>query len=674
MKYISQNNSTGANKGNNKRCFSANGFSLLPLALRPCLFLCFAIATIVTFNIWFSNDTFATNSTISVNVTQNTASLEIKPINTTGTFAKTDTNNAGITFSVTTNNFSGYSLSIAASNDTTDAANLTQTVVKNEGTENEESTTYRIESLGEVEGMTSSGISESVFSNSSNTQYNNKWGIRPNKLNSVDNTNYLPIPTSTSDSTTLDITSISGANNYTIDMGARVDTDIPMGTYSNTLLITAVANLINYEITYNKGNTEDTVTNLPANQTGVIDDPTTNSTNITLSGTRPTRTGYIFNGWCTELPTVGTNGDPDACGSTTYAASGTYDLNATLNPNVTLYAIWQEVYSITFTAGNNINTMMIADSSEKWKPYYINTGNSKTFNNVPKDRKYIVTVIPEANYKLDSWTSSNNTTERLTNDILLTTNYISGATSETLTANGVSGTYASMKDFALGSCTMTGNNVTDERDGKSYTVAKFTSNGNDYCYMLSNLRLDNTTDGTTQRILTSADSDVTPNATYTEFPMPMEVWTSNTQDYFCKAIMKNYKQGSINEYYYNWYAAKANPYQCADPTTATNATATNDGLSLGSICPKGWVLPTYKEDVLPSILWGGGDNIGMLTTLGIVYSGFSVYFGNSGGYWSKSRDAVISYSFELSFTGSSAILGGRGRKSYGKPVRCMRSS
>ena len=54
MKIISlKNKFKGARYIDNRRCFSANGFSLLPLALRPCLFLCFAIVTIVTFNIWF---------------------------------------------------------------------------------------------------------------------------------------------------------------------------------------------------------------------------------------------------------------------------------------------------------------------------------------------------------------------------------------------------------------------------------------------------------------------------------------------------------------------------------------------------------------------------------------------------------------------------------------------
>lgn len=129
-----------------------------------------------------------------------------------------------------------------------------------------------------------------------------------------------------------------------------------------------------------------------------------------------------------------------------------------------------------------------------------------------------------------------------------------------------------MKDFALSSCTVSGNNVTDERDGKSYTVAKF---GN-YCFMLSNLRLDG---GTT---LNKDTSDVTANM----FTLPDQyTWTSSAQDHTCEARMRYYD----DEYYYNWAAITANP---TVGLTSTNNCAddTFDNASLGSICPKNWTL------------------------------------------------------------------------------------
>ena len=57
---------------------------------------------------------------------------------------------------------------------------------------------------------------------------------------------------------------------------------------------------------------------------------------LTLSSTKPTRTGYTFKGWATS-----------ASGSVTYAAGASYTANA----SVTLYAVWQaNTYTIKYNA------------------------------------------------------------------------------------------------------------------------------------------------------------------------------------------------------------------------------------------------------------------------------------------------------------------------------------
>lgn len=59
-------------------------------------------------------------------------------------------------------------------------------------------------------------------------------------------------------------------------------------------------------------------------------------TALTLSSTKPTRTGYAFQGWATS-----------ASGSVAYAAGASYTTNA----NVTLYAIWKaNTYKVTYNA------------------------------------------------------------------------------------------------------------------------------------------------------------------------------------------------------------------------------------------------------------------------------------------------------------------------------------
>lgn len=68
----------------------------------------------------------------------------------------------------------------------------------------------------------------------------------------------------------------------------------------------------------------------PSNQTKWHDE------NLTLSNTKPTRTGYIFEGWATS-----------ADGAVEYQAGGTYSGNA----NVTLYAKWTAItYQVTYDA------------------------------------------------------------------------------------------------------------------------------------------------------------------------------------------------------------------------------------------------------------------------------------------------------------------------------------
>ena len=58
---------------------------------------------------------------------------------------------------------------------------------------------------------------------------------------------------------------------------------------------------------------------------------------LTLSSTKPTRTGYAFKGWATS-----------STGSVAYAAGGSYTANA----GVTLYAVWENnvTYTVTFNA------------------------------------------------------------------------------------------------------------------------------------------------------------------------------------------------------------------------------------------------------------------------------------------------------------------------------------
>ena len=483
-------------------------------------------------------------------------------------------------------------------------------------------------------------------------------------------TNYFPAPTTAGD--ILDITTVANASsaasdntNYTIAIGARVTTSTKATTYEGTFVITLVANPTPYTINYNQ-NTEDIVTNMPTTSSG---NTTAETVSNAVNNKVPARTGYKFLGWCNTTTTV-INNNTDTCSGTIYNPNGNgtnrnYIVDQTSSNNtITLYAMWQKLYNIQFIAGSNIDTIIVADSNNKYKPQYAvnGTNNGITTLAVPENTKLLVTVVPESNYILDSWASSNTTTERLASNTLLTTTYMVGALDETLTASGIAAdyedpakSYTKMKDFKVADCTVA-KNVTDERDGKSYTVAPFKNGSTTYCYMLSNLRLDGGT------VLNSSTSNVS-----TSYTVPAN--TDSTKNGWVNDYCKPYMAVKNKEYYYNWPAATARTNDTVGSSSCTN----DENNTVGDICPAGWQLPTYN-DVTAALLWSSGNNPGMLATSGYFVSGLRRDVGSIGYWWSSTRYSGGS-AYYLYFDGT-----GAGRSSYysnkhrGFSVRCMRSS
>ncbi len=379
-----------------------------------------------------------------------------------------------------------------------------------------------------------------------------------------------------------------------------------------------------------------------------------------------TKTGYYFAGWNTE---------PDSSG-VEYAVQGSFTASP-ISSDVTLYAQWVPI-NLTFVAGEHIDTLIVADNNgtiytgnNGWMPYYassVDADNSIVFTAPTEGEKYIITVVSEAGYKL----SSNNEhsswkidydSGTLASSTLLTTTYVVGSTGNILTVSAEPITetnkYPTMQDIAVTECpdytsAATGINVTDIRDSKSYTIAKF---GN-YCYMLSNIRLDG---GTTLDTMTS---DVSANT----FALPDQtIWTDESQNHHCEARMK-YING---EYYYNWYAATANPttgyanYACPRNDTL-------DGASLGSICPAGWTLPAYNNmREMMNLLWDNGANPGSFSSTG-YYDGMRR---GNGYWWSKTPFSYGIYAASFEYVTSSDRLFIYDYKNlhHGSSVRCILS-
>lgn len=118
-------------------------------------------------------------------------------------------------------------------------------------------------------------------------------------------------------------TGLSAGTNYTIKVEAKDKVD---NSIQESKSITTKKT---YTITYNANGGS----GAPSSQTKI------QGTNIKLSSTKPTRSGYVFAGWGTSASAT----------KVSYAAGATYSTDA----NLTLYAIWQ--LTVTFTNSSKIS-------------------------------------------------------------------------------------------------------------------------------------------------------------------------------------------------------------------------------------------------------------------------------------------------------------------------------
>ena len=141
----------------------------------------------------------------------------------TGTFRES----SPAEISITTDNYTGYSLSINAKDDTESSSKLINS-----------------DETAEINSITSISTQDDFTSNT--------WGIKPNKVEGNDNTNYLPAPTI--EGTNIDTTSQANAepNTYTMSIATKVDYDLPADKYSSNMLIIVVGNPAIYTIEYDK--------------------------------------------------------------------------------------------------------------------------------------------------------------------------------------------------------------------------------------------------------------------------------------------------------------------------------------------------------------------------------------------------------------------------------------
>ncbi len=302
--------------------------------------------TLVSFLTIFSNAAHATTS-LNLTVSSDTVKLNIASTRPTGTFAKSD----NVNISASTNNQTGYTLSIAGSSSSDNNKLINSTSSSNYLTSVSEPTT------------------EEAFSSLTGTAYNNKWGYLPSKYctdpatsTCSTNTSFLPAPPSTGDILDVTDSANSTANEYTLAIGARVDSTTKVGSYTNTYNVILVANAIPYTITYD----DNVVSNMPTDV-----DSTSMSSTVNIASNVPTRAGYTFLGWCTVIPT-NVSGTDTCVGGTQYSPSQAWTLDGSTTNNLHLYAMWKQViYLQNLDASKCTTTAITAIDARDGEEYKI---------------------------------------------------------------------------------------------------------------------------------------------------------------------------------------------------------------------------------------------------------------------------------------------------------------
>ena len=593
----------------------------------------------------------ATTSTLNVTIASS-ISLNMALTSSSGTFASSSSDN---NISIYTDNATGYTLGIKAKT----AGNDNNALVYKEN----DVEVARIPSI--TSAVSATDYADSTYATTHDL--NNTWGYKPSVLYNSStetndtNSNYLPAPADNTIPTIIAKTTTANTNNtadeYNLAIGARIDRTTPPGKYSNTFVITVVANPINYTITYDKGNTNDTVSNLPSNQTGLIADPTDNTPglmDVTLSSTIPTRTGMTFLGWCSVLPTT-TNGT-DTCtgeGATSYTSGGTYTLNTTAPYDITLYAMWEE--PMTFNRA------------------YAEAGKSK---------------YDSTNYYA---------MQDMTPDIC--TNVDDGQVGTLIDTRGATQTYTVAK-LADGKCWMTENlNLAggtalsaDDTDVTSTYINGFTNQAN-------LTKSGNTITLPASATKNSGDNNLTDSGQFGNSSNAY-VFNSGTETN-CGGL--NQKTQCYS--YYSWIAATLGGKQ-ANGTTAQTSNGYN---AAASICPKGWKLPTSttsNANAQTSPNWKTGDWYALAKAYGANlesnylnnssatgknfynnagpvnnsipnfllaggYSSGSFDNGGSGGYYWSSTSYNSSKAYLLYSHSSYINSAGNSYRRYGYSVRCL---
>ena len=364
---------------------------------------------------------------------------------------------------------------------------------------------------------------------------------------------------------------------------------------------------------------------------------------------------------------------PDGTG-TIYYPNTQYPVpsNITIPTTIDLYAQWTSLYTVVYD-GNG------ADAGVMTNVTHINAGIGDRItlfaSNYSKD-----------GYGFAGWSFDSNATVN-SNSVIYGPNEKALITTDTAAnnVNGVITIYAvwvapsgTMQDF---DCSALNNNevvaLTDTRDKDVYTVAKYIddANGGSNCWMMENLRLDNTYEENGDTVTVVMDSNNTQgfNGVFTTLADPesqnFSSTTTSNSLYSTSNITGSYQSYRFPRYnnsntasrstdptvtdnrlttstytlsdplysygnYYTWAAAAAD--------TSYYYTSIETNITGSSICPKGWHLPTAGANGEYTNLIAINDTLSL--------SNYPLNFVKSGSYSGTTQSNVGTYGYYWSST------------------------
>ncbi len=226
------------------------------------------IISLTLFSLIFGNQAVFATDELTVSISSDTIALGLLP---------EQFNSASQTINVSTTNSSGYNITLSTVGSTTNLVNQSDN-------------TKIIPTITLPNGSDSLPVASFGYG----------YGY------SIDNgANYYPAPDPSGSSVRLFKTTTAGTNQHTLTFGAKVQSSVVAGSYTNTFNILVVVNLTPCpanNICY-AGNNDD--------ETGTMSNqPVSSNSSVTLMASNFSRPGYGFAGWNTAADGSGTNFGP----------------------------------------------------------------------------------------------------------------------------------------------------------------------------------------------------------------------------------------------------------------------------------------------------------------------------------------------------------------------------